>query len=56
MNGWSRAAVLEGGHVRLEPLQADGSIRDTVTFSIIDSEWPAVKRHLQARLEGAGRG
>ena len=26
-------------------------MRDTVVFSIIDSEWPAVKRHLQSKLE-----
>jgi hypothetical protein len=30
---------------------ADGSYRDTVVFSIIESEWPAVKRHLQYKLE-----
>jgi N-acetyltransferase len=28
---------------------ADGSLRDTVVFSIIDTEWPAVRRHLTAR-------
>ena len=30
---------------------ADGSRRDTVVFSIIDSEWPAVKRHLRYQLD-----
>jgi hypothetical protein len=30
---------------------ADGSVRDTVAFSIIQSEWPAVKRNLLHRLE-----
>jgi N-acetyltransferase len=32
-------------------LSADGSKRDTVVFSIIDGEWPAVKRHLRYELE-----
>jgi len=28
----------------------DGSYRDTVVFSIIESEWPTVRRHLQFKL------
>jgi hypothetical protein len=28
----------------------DGSLRDTVVFSIIASEWPTVRRHLQHKL------
>lgn len=64
-NHASRAAIArlgakQDGVIRNHLRHADGSIRDTVTFSIIDSEWPAVKRHLQARLAshaqaGAGR-
>lgn len=34
---------------------ADGTPRDTVVFSIIDGEWPAVKRHLEYRLEQGGQ-
>jgi hypothetical protein len=30
--------------------QADGSLRDTVVFSIIESEWPAVRTGLRYRL------
>jgi RimJ/RimL family protein N-acetyltransferase len=29
----------------------DGSIRDTVMYSILAAEWPDVKRHLQVRLK-----
>nr|WP_232540266.1 GNAT family protein [Azohydromonas aeria] len=31
----------------------DGTVRDTAVYSITAPEWPAVKRHLQARLERA---
>lgn len=62
MNGWQQTPNLLGERVRLEPLRhahaeelasaaADGSLRDTVAFSIIDSEWPAVKLHLKALRE-----
>lgn len=33
----------------------DGSLRDTCVYSIIDSEWPAVKQHLSHRLRAASR-
>lgn len=29
----------------------DGTIRDTVMYSVLEAEWPDVKRHLQRRLE-----
>jgi N-acetyltransferase len=29
----------------------DGILRDTVVYSILPGEWPAVRRGLQARLE-----
>lgn len=29
-----------------------GHRRDTVVFSILDSEWPGVKAGLEARLDG----
>ncbi len=56
MNQRSRAAIARLGakqdgvlrnHMRL----AEGGYRDTVVFSIIESEWPAVKRHLRFLLE-----
>jgi RimJ/RimL family protein N-acetyltransferase len=55
-NEKSRAAIerlgaqFEGTH-RNHMLMPDGSMRDTVWYSIIDSEWPAVK----ALLEGLMR-
>lgn len=52
----SRAAIArlgakQDGVLRNHQLLADGSRRDTVVFSIVDGEWPAVKRHLHALLE-----
>ena len=54
-NQRSRAAIArlgakQDGVLRNHKRHADGSPRDTVVFSITDSEWPAVKRNLQARL------
>lgn len=39
------------GVLRSHKLQPDGSVRDTVVYSIIRSEWPAVHQLLQAKLE-----
>ena len=38
------------GMLRNQRIRPDGSYRDTVIFSVIESEWPAVKARLQARL------
>ena len=48
--------VLEAEHVRLEAVREgvlrksrilrNGSIRDSVYYSIVDDEWPAVKQRL----------
>ena len=35
--------------LRAPPGQLPGSLRDTVVFSILDTEWPAVRRHLRFR-------
>jgi RimJ/RimL family protein N-acetyltransferase len=56
MNHQSRAAIerlgaKQDGILRNHQLNADGTYRDTVAFSIIDSEWPTVKRHLQYKLQ-----
>ncbi len=56
LNHRSRAAIerlgaKQDGVLRNHRLLPDGSYRDTVVFSIIESEWPAVKRHLAFRLE-----
>ena len=38
------------GVIRHHFARRDGSIRDTVMFSILAAEWPSVKRHLTTRL------
>jgi N-acetyltransferase len=55
-NHASRAAIArlgakQDGVLRNHQLLPDGSYRDTVVFSIIDSEWLAVKRHLGFQLD-----
>jgi N-acetyltransferase len=52
----SRAAIerlgaKQDGVLRNHQLLPDGSKRDTVVFSIIDGEWPAVRRHLKFLLD-----
>jgi N-acetyltransferase len=54
-NTRSREAILRlgarfDGVLRAARVSADGGIRDTAAYSILDSEWPAVKNALQARL------
>jgi RimJ/RimL family protein N-acetyltransferase len=39
------------GVIRHHYSRRDGSVRDTVMYSILAGEWPAVKRHLELRLE-----
>jgi N-acetyltransferase len=39
------------GTLRNHRIRPDGSYRDTVIYSIIASEWPAVKARLEARLQ-----
>jgi RimJ/RimL family protein N-acetyltransferase len=56
MNLQSRQAIArlgakQDGVLRNHQRMADGTLRDTVVFSIIESEWPTVKRHLQYKLE-----
>jgi N-acetyltransferase len=49
----ARLGAKQDGVLRNHQRLPDGTLRDTVVFSIIDSEWPTVKRHLafrQARL------
>jgi RimJ/RimL family protein N-acetyltransferase len=55
LNERSRAAILrigarQEGTFRNHMITASGRIRHTVYFSIIDSEWPAVKVALEGRL------
>ena len=39
------------GRLRNHGFRQDGSIRDTMLYSIISSEWPTVKKGLEARIE-----
>lgn len=60
MNHRSRAAIArlgakQDGILRNHMKLPEGGYRDTVVFSIIESEWPAVKRNLQYLLEKGGR-
>ena len=55
LNEKSRAAILrigaqQEGIFRNHMITASGRIRHTVYFSILDSEWPAVKVRLESRL------
>src|SRR6266850_4814259 len=55
LNEKSRAAILrigarEEGTFRNHMITANGRIRHTVYFSIVDSEWPAVKARLESHL------
>ncbi len=57
LNQKSRNAILrigakEEGTLRRHLLTWTGRVRDTVYFSILDSEWPEVKARLEARLSG----
>lgn len=55
-NQQSRAAIArlgakQDGILRNHQLAPNGTLRDTVVFSIIASEWPTVKAHLTYQLE-----
>ena len=55
-NERSRRAILRlGAHfdgvLRSQRPGSDGTIRSTAAFSILESEWPTVRRHLQSRLD-----
>ncbi|HDR9258727.1 TPA: GNAT family N-acetyltransferase [Burkholderia vietnamiensis] len=55
LNEKSRAAILrlgakQEGIVRHERIMPDGRKRNSVRFSIIDDEWPAIRDRLKAKL------
>ena len=56
LNTTSRAAILrigakEEGVIRQDRIMPDGRVRNSVRYSIIDSEWPDVKTNLATRLD-----
>ena len=59
-NGQSRAAIAklgakQDGLLRNHQLGSNGTLRDTVVFSIINAEWPSVRQGLLARLAATGK-
>jgi len=55
-NSTSRAAIerlgaKRDGILRSHQLLPDGSRRDTVVYSILDTEWPSVRNNLRFRLD-----
>lgn len=57
-NQRSRAAIArlgakQDGVLRSHQRMPDGSLRDTVVFSIVAAEWPAVRKHLTLKLQRA---
>jgi len=55
-NERSRRAILRlgarfDGVIRAQRPAVDGTIRDTAAYSILEEEWPTVKRQLQSRLD-----
>jgi RimJ/RimL family protein N-acetyltransferase len=61
LNLASRAAIArlgarEEGILRQHLRHRDGSLRDSVCFSILDSEWPVVQAGLWAKLEAHAHG
>lgn len=51
-----RLGANRDGVIRHHALRRDGSVRDTVMYSILRSEWPVVRERLEARLRAGGFG
>jgi RimJ/RimL family protein N-acetyltransferase len=56
MNQQSRAAIArlgarQDGILRNHQIGRDGIYRDTVVFSIVEAEWPAVRANLRMKLD-----
>ena len=47
----SRLGAKQDGILRNHQVSPNGTLRDTVVFSIVASEWPTVKAHLTFQLE-----
>ncbi|PJM63020.1 GNAT family N-acetyltransferase [Bacillus subtilis] len=46
-----RLGAIKEGILRNQMIRKDGTFRNSVFYSIIDSEWPSVKQHLERRLQ-----
>lgn len=49
----ARLGAKQDGVLRNHSIEADGVYRDTVVFSILESEWPSVAKNLRFQLERA---
>jgi len=45
-----RLGARKDGIIRHHQARRDGTVRDSVMYSVLDSEWPDIKRHLLLRL------
>ncbi|MEC1550773.1 GNAT family N-acetyltransferase [Bacillus rugosus] len=46
-----RLGAVREGTLRNQMIRKDGTFRNSVFYSIIDSDWPSVKQHLEQRLK-----
>jgi N-acetyltransferase len=53
--GIERLGAKQDGILRSHQISPNGSLRDTVVYSIIASEWPTVKAHLNYQLHEKAR-
>lgn len=47
----ARLGAKQDGILRNHRILKDGTVRDTVVYSIIDNEWPEIKQHLKIMLQ-----
>jgi N-acetyltransferase len=52
----ARMGAMEEGTLRSYIITGDGYRRDSVIFSVLDGEWPEIKRKLKLRLEAQSAG
>ena len=50
----ARLGAVREGVLRHQYVRRDGTLRDSVMYSIVPEEWPAVRAHLRARLAAHG--
>lgn len=50
-NAIERLGAKQDGVLRNHKIMSDGLIRDTVVFSIIQNEWPSVKKSLEFKMQ-----
>src|SRR5262245_17847049 len=48
-----RLGAKKDGVIRHHGARRDGSVRDTVIYSVLAQEWPDVRRHIELKLRGA---